>query len=417
MSSYTGSTEAPLTYEKSSVPSPKNFNISHVAARRPAVLRACLAELELGFLEEITPELCNKLAGESTVEISISAPSTKPGNPNSNSFRPSDSVLKTMKFEEFHNLLMAGNSSSESTAYYLTTQQIPLSATGRPALSSVPCTQLLSHFKMNPYVAPPLLGDLIPVNYNLWLGTAQKAKTKKAKTNSGLHHDYHDNLYVLLEGYKKFVIFPPTASYCDGVDTIRRVHANGRIVHKEQEEEDEWLGAIDELGVRDGVRRLNELDKVKEGIEKRIEEGDEEAEEEFDDILDEILMLESGGGGNEEYFSGDEDDGEETEERAEKRAKVEEKPRMDPPNFSTKPMPEGAFEIELQAGDCLFLPAGWYHQVQSGAAEGKSNKGYHAAFNFWFHPPSSDGTFGNSYGMNGFWKEEMEARIKENVHA
>lgn len=210
--SYKGSLEGPLTYTKKTMPSPETFHASHIIARRPCILRDCLDELELNLLAEITPDLCNKLAGESVVEISISfATPTQSGNPNS--FKPSDSELKTMQFSEFHDLLSSGSSGTSSNSYYLTTQQLPLSSSGRPALSSAPCTELISHFNMNPYVAPPILSDLIPVNYNLWLGTAA---TKQ--TNSGLHHDYHDNLYILLEGHKKFVVFPPTASYCQDID-------------------------------------------------------------------------------------------------------------------------------------------------------------------------------------------------------
>lgn len=54
---------------------------------------------------------------------------------------------------------------------------------------------------------------------------------------SGLHHDYHDNLYVLLKGQKQFLLFPPeTASMMYTNGEIEYVHKNGRIVYKGQVE-------------------------------------------------------------------------------------------------------------------------------------------------------------------------------------
>lgn len=50
--------------------------------------------------------------------------------------------------------------------------------------------------------------------------------------SSGLHHDYHDNLYVLVKGKKAFHLWSPADAhslYTHG--KIARVHANGRIVY------------------------------------------------------------------------------------------------------------------------------------------------------------------------------------------
>lgn len=54
-------------------------------------------------------------------------------------------------------------------------------------------------------------------------------------SSSGLHHDFHDNLYVLLRGSKRFRLFPPSSApdmYVAG--RITKVHANGRIVYEGQ---------------------------------------------------------------------------------------------------------------------------------------------------------------------------------------
>jgi len=53
--------------------------------------------------------------------------------------------------------------------------------------------------------------------------------------SSGLHHDHHDNLYVLLRGRKRFRLWSPAEHkrmYLHG--TVDAVHPNGRIVYKGQ---------------------------------------------------------------------------------------------------------------------------------------------------------------------------------------
>ena len=56
-----------------------------------------------------------------------------------------------------------------------------------------------------------------------------------AGSSSGLHHDFHDNLYLLLRGCKHFELYPPTMAslmYTNG--TISKIHPNGRIVYEGQ---------------------------------------------------------------------------------------------------------------------------------------------------------------------------------------
>jgi len=47
---------------------------------------------------------------------------------------------------------------------------------------------------------------------------------------------------------------------------------------------------------------------------------------------------------------------------------------------------------EISAGEMLFLPAGWFHEVRSynsppRTSGGGEGRGGHVAFNYWFHPP------------------------------
>ena len=73
---------------------------------------------------------------------------------------------------------------------------------------------------------PALAGALVPANVNMWFGAA----TSEAGASSGLHHDWHDNLYCLLRGRKRFQLYSPAdAARMYSVGTLARVHANGRI--------------------------------------------------------------------------------------------------------------------------------------------------------------------------------------------
>lgn len=63
--------------------------------------------------------------------------------------------------------------------------------------------------------------------------------------SSGLHHDFHDNLYVLLRGRKRFRLYPPQQAadmYTHG--KITKVYPNGRVVYQGQVRAvvDCWLG-------------------------------------------------------------------------------------------------------------------------------------------------------------------------------
>jgi Cupin-like domain len=51
-----------------------------------------------------------------------------------------------------------------------------------------------------------------------------------SSSTSGLHHDHHDNLYILLRGRKRFRLWSPNDTqnmYTYG--TVAKVHPNGRI--------------------------------------------------------------------------------------------------------------------------------------------------------------------------------------------
>lgn len=113
---------------------------------------------------------------------------------------------------------------------YLTTQDLGMDDEGRPYLHSTPCTQLLRAGDFPP--RPMMLDRLVPMNYNLWIGST--STEPGSGSSSGLHHDFHDNLYILLSGRKTFRLFSPAdAERMYTVGQIHKVHANGRICYSQ----------------------------------------------------------------------------------------------------------------------------------------------------------------------------------------
>ena len=127
---------------------------------------------------------------------------------------------ENMKFSEFLDSLERGDNK-----YYLSTQELVYDEQGQPALISSPVDGLIGQFPWQ----PSMMGNLIPSNINLWLGSSS------VPTTSGLHHDYHDNLYILLRGIKLItLISPKETENLYTVGKLLRVHPNGRINYEGQ---------------------------------------------------------------------------------------------------------------------------------------------------------------------------------------
>ena len=119
---------------------------------------------------------------------------------------------------------------------------------------------------------------------------------------------------------------------------------------------------------------------------------------------------------------------------------TEEQLRADFPLFIAARKRKVAIDFTLEAGEMLFLPAGWYHEVQSlggigvgggSSSEGKEvssevaeegrrssggkemhgeGQGGHLAFNYWFHPPDSS-SYDKPYTTD-FWLDDFRSRPK-----
>lgn len=302
--------------------------------------------------------------------------------------------------------LLARLSAGTSTLY-MTTQPIEEDGFGPKNLHGPPLTALRDDFPD----LPALLGCLAPYQHNMWMGHAPDG------SSSGLHHDFHDNVYVLLRGRKRFTLFSPADAelmYTRGAPV--KVHPNGVINYGEVTRAD---GAHPALLRRCRQRKAElELERAEEALQRAVATAAAEAQLEplrqrvaaadraLEEALEDMMDSEDGSEDWDALEDSADHEGGDSGARAPPRAAAGagSDPAPAPDHFSRVPVPAlRAFvrngtvpkqfpllrratpaEVELRAGDMLFLPAGWFHEVQSygGGAQG------HLAFNFWAHPPA-----------------------------
>ena len=250
---------------------------------------------------------------------------------------------------------------------YLTTQAVTEDANGCPkALAPPHVLNLLQGAKT---LRPSLVSALAPVQYNLWFGRSQEG------SSSGLHHDFHDNIYVLLRGRKEFRIFSPRClDILNPVGVARgnaKLHPNGLIT---------YIPGVRSDGAPASV--------AKTWCRARHDAWDasEEEEAELDQLLTEAMDAGNKGQGSQASTLPDSFC-----------------------HFSTcagskTPVPASLYgrhlSAELNPGDLLYLPASWFHEVVSYGGDA----GGHLALNLWMAPPKMGSPLERPY-EDGFWND------------
>jgi len=435
-----------ITQENDEKINAKQFFDSYVSQRKPVVLRSYVQDDLSKLIEwKKSNELLKKLAGTEQVMV-------EQRSATNDSFGRGNEV--SLIFSEFLDLIEKGDS-----LHYLTTQDVECNADGQPDLMAPFMKSLSEHFP----VRPKLMGNLIPQNINIWMGNS-----KNDGSSSGLHHDYHDNLYIVLRGKKKFRLYSPHDTekmYTRG--KLLKVHPNGRINY----EGDETTAYGTDLKSDDAAKAsrakeyaeklLIEAEKAllegKPGAEKELEKAEEMLEEAMDALIDaeredhhsdeEECDLFTPQERNPDEYLIDEDgfdcvDGNDSQDKCiEKKTddqskmavrRLVDKTVKNPDNFSKisphllantsqllKEYPAilkatAAF-CELEAGDILYLPASWFHEVTSFGEdkhlmEGNETVLGHLATNYWFHPPDNLHDFENPYSTD-FWPNDYKVRL------
>ena len=418
---------------------PENFYRDYVRLRRPVVIRGKLPS-ELAPLEKW------KSGNERMIERAGDEPITvEKRSDDCESFGRGNEV--SVPFREFVKLVEDGD-----TMHYLTTQDVAANEDGRPELMSAFMKKLRGHGDGLDFpLQPKITGNLVPQNINLWIGNS------KTGASSGLHHDYHDNLYIVLRGTKRFRLFGPADTekmYTRG--NLVKVHENGRINY-EGEITTAYGADMQSYAAALAAKANEEAEERLVRAEKAVEEGKPGAEEELeraevllDEAMEAILDAETNsfdGDEEEEEFhlesateedvkgfdmdeisSGSKEDYADTGEGDvidQTRCRIVDKTIKNPNNFSkvdpsilddraklkedfpnildAKP----AF-CECRSGDMLYLPASWFHEVTSKSDSSGNTRG-HMAFNYWFHPPDAENNFEKPYTTD-FWPDDFKNR-------
>lgn len=402
----------------SDIISPEEFFSKYIRKRQPCIISNHLRD-ETWHGARWTNDYLRQVAGTCTVKVETREEKGKFGI----------GCETELPFRDVIDAIASGDEN-----LYMTTQKLLYSPEGQPAIVSPPLTYMTSDF---PY-RPAMMGNLIPQNINLWFGSTS------SYSSSGLHHDYHDNLYIVLRGTKKFTLFPFSLAHCMyTVGEVAKVHTNGRINYAGKPTNADGSDISAEKALRASL--LLEAAANRGGSDAS---DDDDVEAALDDLLD--AQIENQFSEEDESSSDDEYDDItvpwQTMERPKKRpaelisqnvvkkGKVctrfdEDKADYDeaaldsdsPLNFSRvdlslsmkqlkKEFPlfyevyDRRVEIELNAGEMLYLPAGWFHEVKS---LGSAPDG-HLAMNYWFHPPDGE-SYEKPY-TSDFWKLDWVSR-------
>ncbi|KAL0045239.1 hypothetical protein WJX82_001458 [Trebouxia sp. C0006] len=421
-----------------------------VAARWPVIIEGELKDPEWRASSKWTNEYLQRSAGASKVLVEQKLESSE-------GFGKGRKVHTT--FGQLVQQLHKGNDS-----LYLTTQEAGMDSDGHPHVMGLPVKQLKGDFPLR----PECMGNLLPQQINLWMGAAPNG------ASSGLHHDFHDNLYILLRGRKRFRMYPPCEAgnmYTHG--QVQHVYPNGRIIYKGQamvsadgsdpREVKQWqrqqaaesdLAAAEEAvkaGQKGAKARLRKAEQALEVVldaqlgfrrESNASSEDDEASSfgfpaNFkDDYVDSDAEASSSDGDSSPkraaavdsalQASGCQSDCTSGPDGINWEAIVDD---SSPPSFSrvdlTQPERDictqfplfparyRGLECELKAGEMLYMPCGWFHEVRS---YGNSKEGGHLALNYWFHPPDNPDTslkgMQNPYRTN-YWHAHWAERSRD----
>ena len=427
------------------LPSPRDFFEQYIKPRKPCVLKGALKKAADGTTNEVYAEFAKLYRSWPNLEYlkdkagRAHVHCEKRSNLQTRFGRAREEGEVVMPFGALIDKALSYQSSKKDVGesddprlYYLTTQPLTLDEEDRPAIVSSPLTTLTEDFS----IRPALAGNLIPMNCNLWMGFS-------SKSTSGMHHDFHDNFNCVLHGKKTFVLYSPdVALEMPTNGKISKIHPNGRFWYEGDGEcapDGAELEALQAFEASQQARQAElELEAAEEAVENKepgAEERLEKAEAAMQSALDKVLHAEA-----ENRSEGDDDNEEQglfgkdgkfldkvdydaMDDEPDESDSDEEDQTLQPlsddmkqgvlKNFctvSSKDVSQFAkISVDVEGGDILFLPTGWFHEVTSWASrKEKDGPEYHLAFNYWFHPPDSP-NFDKPY-TSQFWSNDWDER-------
>ncbi|CAR27712.1 hypothetical protein ZYGR_0N01980 [Zygosaccharomyces rouxii] len=277
---------------------------------------------------------------------------------------------------------------------------------------------------------PEFLKYLIPQQINIWIGAAStiynddsdnswlsKFNPNEEKlglgrnvpgggSSSGLHHDHADNLYIPVSGRKRFTLFAPSdAAKMYTVGNIREIYASGVIDYVPDSKAPTW-------------RQLRDDGAILAHVYNYLLENPDDHKLNDQEIAEFRKFIESD----------------------EMQAEKEPPSGLDPPSFSEIPpsvvhtdkiknkkirdqilkissekwplfQSANRLTVELEPGEMLYLPTGWFHEVTSFGDSSKSND-VHVAVNYWFVPPTGHQIDAVYDHKDGYWPKDYELTKK-----
>lgn len=346
------------------------------------------------------------------------------------------------------------NKVSSSSLHYLSKQESPsdidirMTETGPPPPFFGPPCDMLRLAEILPD-GIPLAGKLVIQSCNLWMG-ATVDNTGKSSANSGLHHDFHDNFYLLLAGRKEFRLYAPADAPCMAVSgDIDTIHPNGLISYSSNPIRADGLPLERVHGRKPQTINQHQEDGKdfdsadEEDVEEEMvfgkgfdyQRADEEEDEEdmvFGKGFDYQSSDEEGADAKTAVATVDTDDYKNSEDEDARSSTDDSLPNhfswINPASAPKEKIAE-TFPIfsrrrecvvQLQARQCLYLPASWFHCVTSCGASNKdcckmeSNgkitnvdviipSSVHMAINYWYYPPDNLSNFEHPYHNEEYW--------------
>jgi hypothetical protein len=359
---------------------PREFWERFISKRKPCIVEGCLDDASFSGLEKWRDFAhLRRQAGSALVQVEQRSKAQRAFGVG---------ARHTMQLSK-----LLDHIDADGEELYLTSQNLGLGRDGLDSLLAPPVLQLCA----DAVLRPALLGKLVPQQLNMWLGRAS------AGSSSGLHHDYHDNLYVLLAGEKRFRLFSPAdAQYMCTHGSVERVYANGLINYAgaaqtradgaDAESTAEYELAVAEAKLLEAeesgdARKIEKANAMLASAEQKLEEVFDGKLDDFDfDDFDEIDAVDD--------YDDDEEEEKPKKKRKEKKSRKaknsvksdaksgakRDAKQSEPPHFSQLHLgsdgrvisgPPNEFERATMAtatvkqGESLFLPAGWFHEVTS----------------------------------------------------
>lgn len=241
---------------------------------------------------------------------------------------------------------------------------------------------------------PSFLDTLIPQQINVWIGSSNPTNEDIGEddqinsenflerlgkripgiqgTSSGLHHDHANNLYIPIEGTKRFTIFAPSeASNLYTVGDIEHIYGSGVIDYKVNDNAPTWKHIRSDGATIDDDDEIYDLEV--ESYKKSTKNVKKDPPS-FSKVPPYLIHL--------------------NDVKSEKLREKLDSLKNDKFPKLTKSV---SLEVQLRPGQMLYLPTGWFHEVSSYG-------NVHIALNYWFYP--NDGEAFDKPYLDNFWPKD-----------